>query len=117
MYDYETVLVLHPDLGEAGVKELVEKTQATLQAGKAEIRKLDEWGLRELAHVIERQSRGFYVLLEYGAEPAAVQEMERQLRINDRVLRFLTVRQVQKKMPPPRRPREERAEEKPTDAS
>ena len=105
MYEYETVVILHPDLGEAGTKELVQRIRATLEGGKAEIGNVDEWGLRELAYPIAKQRRGFYVVLEYKAEPAAVTEVERQLRLNDQVLRFLSVRVVHKKQPPPRRPR------------
>jgi small subunit ribosomal protein S6 len=108
MYDYETLVVLHPDLGEAGTKDLVAKVRGILESGKAEIRKLDEWGVRELAYTIHKQRRGYYTLIEYGSEPAAVTELERQLRINDQVLRFLTVRQIHKKALPPRKPRPER---------
>ena len=116
MYDYETVVVLHPDLGEAGVKEMIERIRSILESGKAEIKKLDEWGLRELAYTIERQHRGFYALVEHRAEPATVRELERQLRLSDQVLRFLTVRQVRKKMPPPRRTKEERSEDRAGDS-
>lgn len=111
MYDYETVAVLHPDLGDAGAKEFAERIRSILETGKATIKRVEEWGLRQLTHLIRAQSRGYYVLIEYSAEPAAVTEMERQLRLNDRVLRFLTVRQVHKKMLPPRRARTESAEE------
>jgi len=110
MYDYETLAVLHPDLGEAGSKELVQKMRTVLESGRAEIKKVDEWGLRELAYVIRKQRRGIYVLLEYKAEPQAVAELERQLKLNDQVLRFLSVRQIHKKALPPRRPRSDRDE-------
>lgn len=111
MYDYETVVVLHPDLGEPGAKELVQKIRTTLESAKAEIKKVEEWGTRELAYLIRKQRRGYYTLVEYRAEPLAVAELERQLKLNDRVLRFLTVRQVHKKMLPPRRSREDRSAE------
>lgn len=110
MYDYETLTVLHPDLGEAGSKEAVQKLRGILEAGGAEIKKVDEWGIRELAYPIRKQRRGIYALVEYRAEPQAVTELERQLKLNDQVLRFVTVRQVHKKMLPPRRPRPDRDE-------
>jgi small subunit ribosomal protein S6 len=110
MYDYETLTVLHPDLGEAGAKEVVQKVRGILEAGRAEIKKVDEWGMRELAYPIRKQRRGIYALVEYKSEPQAVAELERQLKLNDQVLRFITVRQVQKKMLPPRRPRPDRDE-------
>jgi len=111
MYDYETLTVLHPDLGEAGAKEMVQKVRGVLEGGGAEIKKVDEWGVRELAYPIRRQRRGIYVLVEYKAEPRAVWELERQLKLNDQVLRFLSVRQIHKKALPPRRPRPDRDEQ------
>jgi small subunit ribosomal protein S6 len=110
MYDYETLTVLHPDLGEPGAKEMVQRMRGILEGGRAEIKKVDEWGMRELAYSIAKQRRGIYVLLEYSAEPAVVSELERQLKLNDQVLRFITVRQIHKKALPPRRPRAEREE-------
>jgi small subunit ribosomal protein S6 len=110
MYDYETLTVLHPDLGEPGAKEMLQRIRGILEGGRAQIKKVDEWGMRELAYSIAKQRRGIYVLLEYKAEPQAVSELERQLKLNDQVLRFITVRQIHKKALPPRRPRPDREE-------
>ena len=106
MRDYETVVVIHPDLGEAGAKEFAERVRGILEQGGAQITTVEDWGARELAFVIAKQHRGLYVFFDYKAEHAAVAELERQLRLNDRVLRFLSVRRIAKKMPPPRKPRE-----------
>lgn len=91
---YETMIVLHPDLGEAGAKELTERLRSVLETEKATIRRLDDWGLRELAYTIAKQRKAYYVLVEYDAEAPAVAELERQLKLSDRVLRFLTVQQI-----------------------
>ncbi len=111
MYDYETLTVLHPDLGEVGAKDMVQKVRGILEGGRAEIKKVDEWGVRELAYPIRKQRRGIYVLVEYKAEPQTVWELERQLKLNDQVLRFVSVRQIHKKALPPRRPRPDRDEQ------
>ena len=111
MRDYETVVVVHPDLGEAGAKEFGDRVRAILEQGGAAITTVEDWGPRELAFQIEKQYRGFYIFFDYKAENAAVAELERQLKLNDRVLRFLSVRRIQKKMPPPRKPREEGLDE------
>jgi small subunit ribosomal protein S6 len=58
----------------------------------AEITGLDEWGTRELAYPIQKQTRGFYVLLQYRGQPGVVKELERNLRISDDVLRYVSVR-------------------------
>jgi len=110
MYEYETLTVLDPDLGEAGSKEMVAKIRGILETGKAEITKVDEWGMRELAYPIRKRHRGIYALIEYKAEPIAVAELERQLKLNEQVLRFLSVRKIHKKTLPPRRPRPDRDE-------
>ncbi|MGH7857798.1 MAG: 30S ribosomal protein S6 [Candidatus Binatia bacterium] len=107
MNEYETLIVLHPDLGEAGTKEMVQRVRSILEADKATIRSLDEWGIRELAYNIQKQRRGYYVLVQYTASPQAVTELERQLRLADQALRFLTVRQIHRKQLPPRKPRQE----------
>jgi small subunit ribosomal protein S6 len=103
---YESVVVMHPDLGEAGSKELGEKIRSILESGGAQISNVEEWGQRELAYRIEKETRGIYLFLEYESEHAAVVELERQLRLNDRVLRFLSVRKSTRRVPPPRKPRE-----------
>ncbi len=108
MYEYETLTVLNPDLGEAGSKEMVAKIRGILESGRAEITKVDEWGMRELAYPIRKQHRGIYALIEYKAEPVAVAELERQLKLNEQVLRFLSIRKIHKKTLPPRRPRPDR---------
>jgi small subunit ribosomal protein S6 len=102
MTEYETMIVLHPDLGEAGTKELVARIGSILENEKATVRKVDEWGMRELAYVVSKQHRGYYILVEYDGLASAVLELERQLRLSDQVLRFLTVRQVRAEVPTPR---------------
>lgn len=65
---------------------------------------VQEWGLRDLAYLIAKQRRAFYVLYEYRATPKAVAEIERNLRLADPALRFVTVRQAENAPPAPERP-------------
>ena len=101
MPSYETLCIFPPELPEARVKELGAWMQKIVEgAGGTEVR-IDEWGIRELAHLIRKQRRGHYVRLEYDAPGAAVKELERNLRINEDVLRFLsTVRKPVVTAPP-----------------
>jgi small subunit ribosomal protein S6 len=92
MREYETLVVLHPDLAEAGTKEMVARIRSILEAQKGVVRSVDEWGLRELAYPIRKQKRGFYVVVQHDSPTAAVAELERQLKLADSVLRFMTVR-------------------------
>ena len=88
---YETVCILHPELSEARVKETIEGMQQTLTAGDADVLEVEEWGMRNLAYEIQKQSRGFYVRLEYQSRPQVVTEFERGLRLSEDTLRFLSV--------------------------
>ena len=90
---YETMIVLRTDLQEAGVKEQAERVHKLLEAQGAVIAGVHEWGLRELAYIIQKERRGYYLLAEYTGSAAAVAELERTLKLSDVVLRFVTIRQ------------------------
>ena len=62
---YETVCILHPELSEARVKDVIEGMQKTLEQSQASLLQVEEWGLRNLAYDIQKQRRGYYVRLEY----------------------------------------------------
>ena len=65
---------------------------------------MQDWGLRELAYLIAKQRRAFYVLFEYRSSSKALLEIERNLKLMDRVLRFVSVRQAENAPPTPPRP-------------
>ena len=90
---YETMIVLRTDLQEAGVKEQIERVRKLLETHGATVSGIHEWGLRELAYQIQKERRGFYILVEYTAGAAAVAELERTLKLSDVVLRFVSIRQ------------------------
>ncbi len=102
---YETMIVLRTDLQEAGVKEQAEKVRKLLEAQGAVVAGVHEWGLRELAYIIQKERRGYYLLAEYTGAAAAVAELERTLKLSDVVLRFVTIRQDEDSPPvvPPQR--------------
>ena len=77
------MIVLRADLQEAGVKEQIERVRKLLEDQGARSSGIHEWGLRELAYEIEKQRRGFYVLVEYIATAAAVAELERSSKLSD----------------------------------
>ena len=90
---YETMIVLRTDLQEAGVKEQAERVRKLLETQGAVVAGVHEWGLRELAYIIQKERRGYYLLAEYTGSAAAVAELERTLKLSDVVLRFVTIRQ------------------------
>jgi len=91
MRRYETVFIVHPDLNEEETSAAVDRYRQILEQQRASVVKVDVWGRRSLAYLIRKQSKGVYVLFEYGAEPGAVFELERNFKIDEQILRFLTV--------------------------
>jgi len=90
---YETLLLLHPDLGEAGAHEQVARVQSLMEEKGAAIGAAHEWGQRDLAYPVREQRRAIFALFEFRASAGALAEIERNLRLMDPVLRFLSVRQ------------------------
>ena len=92
MYPYETLLILDPRLNEEEVAALLTKTQETLKTLGGEVGKAESWGKRRLAYDMRKQREGTYAVLESKAEPATIKEFERQLKLNEQVLRYFTTR-------------------------
>jgi len=92
MNQYETVFILTPVLSDEQTKETVERIKNVLTDGGAEIFSEEMWGLRKLAYPIDKKSTGFYCMLEFKAEPSVIKSFELQLRRNEQVLRYITVK-------------------------
>ena len=89
---YELVYIVTPDAGEEVVADLHKQVEAIVQRFGGNIEKTENWGRRRLAYDIRKQREGTYAVFEVLAEPSMVKEFERQLRLNDNVLRFLSTR-------------------------
>ena len=74
------------------MKEFIEKFKKVVEGQDGTVTNIDEWGARDLAYRIEKQARGYYTLLRYNATGKAVDELERNLKLTDGILRYLTVR-------------------------
>src|SRR5262245_1796103 len=94
---YETLIVLHPDLPEAQVRETIDRARRLIEEAGGKSEAMQEWGMRELAYPIRKLNRGYYVLAEYTATADVVRELERTLKIADEILRFVSVATVTKK--------------------
>lgn len=92
MNNYEAVFILTPVLSDAQMKEAVEKFKTLLTDKGAEIINEESWGIRKLAYAIDKKSTGFYVMLEFSADPSVIASLEVNFRRDDRVLRFLTTK-------------------------
>ena len=89
---YETVFIMTPVLSDQQMKETVEKFKGVLTAQGAEIINEESWGLKKMAYPIQKKSTGFYQLIEFKAEPTAIDKLEIAYRRDERVIRFLTVK-------------------------
>ena len=92
MLQYETIFVTEPTLTEEEVDELIKGYEALLTSAKGKVLKTEKWGKRRLAYPITRREEGIYVLMVVECPPQMVKEIERRYRMNDRILRHLTVR-------------------------
>ena len=92
MRRYETIYITHPEVTEEELSELQGKINSILTSFKGELIKLDDWGVRKLTYEVRKNSRGRFFLLDYAAGTELIRELERNLRLHDRVLRFQTVK-------------------------
>ena len=92
MNQYETVFILTPVLSDDQMKEAVKKYEDHLAKAGAEIVHEEHWGMRKLAYPIQKKSTGFYHLIEFKAEGEVIANVETELKRDERVLRFLTVK-------------------------
>ncbi len=88
--NYEVVYILKPDLGEEATAALVEKFK-TLAEQHGTVAEVDEWGKRHLAYPIDDIAEGYYVLMNITTDPAFPAELDRQMRINDNVMRSMII--------------------------
>ena len=113
MNRYEMIYIIDTGLEEAARKELIEKVSALISANGGEIEKVDEtWGKRRLAYAIDYKTEGWYVLVNFKAPADLPRELERNLQINENVLRYLVVKLEEKRSsvkPRPVRPAMEEA--------
>src|SRR5438552_17360360 len=91
MRRYETIFILRPDLGEASQKDTIKRFEGIVAGSGGDLIETEEWGFRELAYHIKGERRGFYVRLDYGGNGATLNEIERNLKLSDAVLRYLSV--------------------------
>ncbi|MDX2494643.1 MAG: 30S ribosomal protein S6 [Desulfuromusa sp.] len=92
MRNYESLYIIHPEVVGDELTAMMGKFEKVLTDQAAEIHKLDIWGVRKLAYPIQKVERGCYIQTLFSAEPEVIAEFERRLRLDEKILRFLTVR-------------------------
>ena len=92
MRRYELIFIVQPELSEEEVKAITDRYLQIITAQKGTIIKTEDWGKRRLAYDIKKQSKGNYILVDFYGQGSMIQEIERNLKIDDNILKFITVK-------------------------
>jgi small subunit ribosomal protein S6 len=92
MNHYETIYIVNPTLDDDSLKEAIDKFSDLIKKLKGSIVKVNEWGKRKLAYEVRRFDKGHYIVLDFCALPKMVTELERNLKLDDRILKYITVK-------------------------
>jgi len=89
---YETMYILHPELEEEAIDGAVERFKALITDQGGNVERLDRWGKRRLAYEIKKKQYGFYLHVRFKSPPALIALLEKEYRLNESILRYLTVK-------------------------
>ncbi len=89
---YETVFISRQDLTESQVKDLTSDFEKIIKKEGGKVAKTEQWGLRTLAYRINKSRKGHYTLIETDGPASAIIELERNIRLNEDVVRFMTIK-------------------------
>nr|C6E503.1 RecName: Full=Small ribosomal subunit protein bS6; AltName: Full=30S ribosomal protein S6 [Geobacter sp. M21] len=89
---YETIYIVQPDLGDEEIKALSTKVQDVVAGMNGDFKRLEDWGTRKLAYPINKNPRGRYFYLRFDGDSGLIAELERRLRLDDKVIRYQSVK-------------------------
>ena len=92
MRRYETIFIVKPNVAEDEIEAITSKATSIIEGDGGTILRINNWGLKKLAYLIKKENQGYYVYADYAGVPASVAEIERIFRIDDRILKYLTVK-------------------------
>ena len=92
MRRYETIVIVRPNVAEEEIEAIISRTGSIIEDDGGSVIRVDKWGLRKLAYLINKENQGYYIYFDYASIPASVSEMERIFRIDDKILKYLTVK-------------------------
>lgn len=92
MRRYESVIILDPELPDEDIQGFTEKFTGIIKTSGGEIIKIEDWGAKKLAYPVKKRDRGRYLLLDFVGLPALIAELERQFKITEEVMKFLSVK-------------------------
>ncbi len=89
---YESVVIARPELTETQIDKLINDLSEIIKENNGKIIKKEQWGLRSFAYKIKKNKKGHYFMLNLESAPTTIFEYERQMRINEDIIRFLTIK-------------------------
>ncbi len=92
MRRYETIYIIRSTVPEDDINATITRTNEVIEKAGGSIVALDRWGLKKLAYLIKKENQGYYVFTEYAGTPEAVAELERLFRIDENILRYMTIK-------------------------
>jgi len=99
MKHYETIFIINPNLGDEEYGEVLSKFRDLIDKSKGVIVKVDEWGKQKLAYRLKKFDSGVYVLVDYCGDPGLTVELDRNLKLDERILKYQTVKLADKADP------------------
>ncbi len=97
MRHYENLVIVKPTLTQEELEQEIKAVEEVITSNGGEIAATDAMGMRKLAYPIQKNERGYYHVIYYKVAPSAISEIERRFRINENLLRFMTVKYENKK--------------------
>lgn len=89
---YESVVIARPELTETQIDKLINDLSEIIKENNGKVIKKEQWGLRSFAYKIKKNKKGHYFMLNLESAPTTIFEYERQMRINEDIIRFLTIK-------------------------
>jgi small subunit ribosomal protein S6 len=91
-HEYETIVIIRPDVEDAAVMSVAERVEAIINENGGHVLDREDWGKRKLSYPIQKQQRGHYLRLNYLCTAPLIAEIERRIRLGEATMRFMTVR-------------------------
>jgi len=89
---YETIFITHADFPDDEIQNITDRYKSIIESLKGVVVKVEKWGKRKLAYEIQKHSKGYYVLIDFVGKVDVVNELERNFKIDDKILKFMTVK-------------------------
>lgn len=113
---YETLYLINPNIADEDYREAVSKFSSLVENNKGVVIRVDEWGKKTLAYAVKKFDKGYYVLLQYCGDPVLIEKLQRDLKLDDRVIKYQTVKLSDNEDPEALKARAEEDKSKVTEA-